>query len=947
VRATPDSASSLPTVVSAAPGEVARRILASRMPGPGDPTSHLDASSPDPDAPLPRPDASAARPPGHPAGGNGLTGDDASSAAEQDASIFDLADFQEAAVRGARSALARWGGVLIADSVGLGKTYVGLALVEEAVRAGGEAMVVVPAALRRTWRPGLDRLQRATGRRVPLVSHTRLALGRVPDSASDRVFPTRIGRLLVVVDEAHAFRNRRTKRYRALARLCHGAHVALLTATPVNNSVLDLYALIRLFARDDAFRDLGVPALRAAFRQADTGPVGPILPVLKAVIIRRTRPAIRDRYGAVRLPGSEGGNAVLAFPRSAPPHAVRYRLFEHPATFDAVADSLLAIGFVPLRLASCSGRDGAGELETDGGAEPGGRAGMEPRARPGTDPRRRGGVAELMRLALLKRLESGRHAFRLSVERQLRYHEAFADALARGFLLPARVHRALAGDGEAVQLLLEPVALEPLPRSVDSAHLAKMVAGDIARLRMLRTAAHTASSDPKLDALLALIGKLAGQKVVVFTEFRDTATYLWRGLLAAGVRTGRVDGAGAFLGQARAGRRAVIDRFAPRANDAREPPARERVDVLVATDVLAEGLNLQDAAHVVSYDLPWNPVRLIQRVGRIDRLGSPHDVVYPHFLLPGPELERLLGLHARIRAKLAAIGDTVGLDGTVLDDEDAEESVVQRLARGDPRVLDDLERAEAGPLPGLIQRPARGQAGPVVPVHTDPMAEGAPSDVRCARVPSQASLVALEMDGTVFWLVIDGARARIDEDAAAEILDTALRLGEEDTTPGEAPSAAVALESAVLVLEAARDEASRRGLARLPPVQDPQAPAARAARWLQRHLGHAESRLLEPGLVDRIDRLLRRLARPPDAAMEARIHDALRAAARARWLEQVVVALEEATYGWSEESDASARKPAATGKAGEAETGAKPEAARIRWVGALIGDPPTESAGTG
>ncbi|MEJ2184474.1 MAG: helicase-related protein [Gemmatimonadota bacterium] len=920
----------LPSVVAAPVAEVARRILASRFP---DPRTSPPATS-----------------------------------------AFRLADFQAEAVRAAARVLDRWGGVLVADSVGLGKTYIGLALVEETLRSGSAAVVVVPAALRRTWRPGLDRLRRDTGRVVPLVSHTRLALGTGPDvqpfpdrgteappsprmasgsgresetdSASDCVFRTGTLPPLVVVDEAHAFRNRHTKRYRALARICRDARVVLLTATPVNNSVLDLYALIRLFARDDTFRDLGVPALRAAFRAAARGhadgfgTADPILPVLRAVVIRRTRAVIRRRYGAVRLPGTGGGGTVLSFPRRASPHPQRYSLFGNGEAFDIVADHLMATRFAPLGPAQRPAPGGAGGLSTHVGAP------------------------ELVRLALLKRLESSRHAFRLSVERQLRFHEAFADALTRGFLLPARVHRALAGDGDAVQLLMEPVALEPLPAALDRARLAAGVADDIAHLRTLQRETIAAENDSKLEALLALINRLAGRKLVVFTEFRDTASYLWHGLLEAGIRTGRVDGAGAFLGRERAGRRVVIDRFAPRANDAREPPSHERVDVLVATDVLAEGLNLQDAGHVVSYDLPWNPVRLIQRVGRIDRPGSLHDVVHPHFLVPGPELERLLGLHARIRTKLAAIGATVGLDTTVLDSDGAGTSVVERLARGDPAVLDDLERAEAGPVPGLMRRGGRAE-GMAWSEMTGPGAyrgpgahraterdraaggslphrgrDGAADQVPCARVASRESLVALDLDGTVMWWVIGGGGVRADDDAAEEILGVGLKApdrGEDDPgfdpgfKPGAASPGAASPDVARPVFLAALEEARRRrDLARLSPVQDPHSPAGRAARWLRRLLARAGAHPLESALADRVDNMLRRLARPLDAATEARIHEVIRATAHPR-------GLAGGPSYTNQLSRAVDLLEAATNEAPDDAIGAGRRVARIRWIGALIG----------
>jgi hypothetical protein len=144
----------------------------------------------------------------------------------------------------------------------------------------------------------------------------------------------------------------------------------------------------------------------------------------------------------------------------------------------------------------------------------------------------------------------------------------------------------------------------------------------------------------------------------------------------------------------------VIERFAPRSNGLPPPPARERVDTLIATDVLSEGLNLQDASTVVSYDLPWNPVRLMQRIGRIDRLGAVHDVVQLHHFLPARHLDRLLGLMARLHTKVSTIEKALGLDQQVLATPADAEWATERiriLARGPDgynRVEEDIE----GPL---------------------------------------------------------------------------------------------------------------------------------------------------------------------------------------------------------------------------------------------------------
>lgn len=568
--------------------------------------------------------------------------------------VFALAAFQRDALDRAERILERRGGVVIADSVGLGKTYVGLALVERCLRAGRRPVVVVPAALRRVWRGPLKRLDREAGRGgrpTTLVTHTGLARGARVEGPPD----------LVVVDEAHAFRSGRTRRYRALAGLCLGARVVLITATPINNTVWDLYRLLRLFSASDAFRDVGVPDLDDVFAAAaGSGDVRRLDPVIRAVVVRRTREELRRRYGA----SAAGGR----FPSRSPPHVVRYALDDTvPRLYDALETLLPALTFAPYR----------------------------------HGPSADGSAVGLLRLHLVKRLESGAAAFARSLRRQRAFTEAFRRALLEGRTLSARAHASdRSPDGDLIQLVLS-VALDPLPVSADAGALRAALEGDLEVLdRLLIVVRPLVRADPKRAALEGLLrGALRGEKVVVFTEFRDTAEDLWRALLPW-LPVGRVDGAGAYLGARRAGRRIVIDRFAPMANGAKPPPDREAVAVLVATDVLAEGLNLQDARHVVCYDLPWNPVRLIQRVGRIDRLGSTHDAVYAHFFLPGARLDRPLGLLGRLERKLRTIEGAVGVDAALPAASaglTAYTELAARLARGDGQALDSIERAESEP----------------------------------------------------------------------------------------------------------------------------------------------------------------------------------------------------------------------------------------------------------
>jgi hypothetical protein len=351
--------------------------------------------------------------------------------------------------------------------------------------------------------------------------------------------------------------------------------------------------------------------------------------------------------GAARRPGVL---PAVRFPRRAPPELVRY------------ADP--RVPTLALRL---------GELEL-----------VPYSLQPGEDGAT---AAALVRLGLLKRLESGSAALRRSAMRQLAFLRSFLAALeSRRLVRPGRMPGTKAGgDQDPLQLVLLPLMAEPWPPGIPIGPARRSAHRDLERLeqivRILR------APDPKLAALARLLPRTTPEKVIVFTEFRDTASRIWR-TVAPEFRAARIDGSGAWLGARPASRRVVVEKFAPGSNGAPAPPSRERVDVLVATDVLAEGVNLQDARHVVSYDLPWNPVRLLQRIGRIDRLGSPHDVVYPYLFVPDQGVEELLGVTRRLRAKLGTIATVMGADDA--------EALLESLAGGSAVEVDRaLHRVEA------------------------------------------------------------------------------------------------------------------------------------------------------------------------------------------------------------------------------------------------------------
>lgn len=498
-----------------------------------------------------------------------------------------LLPHQADAVARARGILERFGGVLIADGVGLGKTYVALALAALERRSGGEAVAVVPAALRGEW----TRASAATAVAIPVFTHAALAVRRFPQASQAT---------LVLVDEAHSFRNPRTRRYDALARLTAGRRVALLSATPLNNSVRDLAALIHLFAGWDRFREFGVPDLLQLLASGHHG--GASL-ALGALSVCRTRRLVERRFPELRT----------AFPERVLLPPVRYDL-------DAVCG-----GRLRSILAALISLGGAHTRAERGGA--------------------------LLHLNLLRRLESSRAAFRRSLLRHRNFLAEWDGAREKGVPLSRAAFRAAFPhtDDDSAQLVLW-----PLLRSGDAPNWdgdldawCRAIDGALALIDGL-----PADQDAKCDALESLLeGELAGRKTIVFTEFRDTALHLFRRLRSRG-RVLAVLGDAAWAGAARVTRGEALDAFAPGSRGTPADPLLQ-ADLLIATDVASEGMNLQDACSVVNYDLPWNPVRVMQRVGRVDRLHSPHRQVHVAHLVPTNGLHDLTGVLRVLRTKLA------------------------------------------------------------------------------------------------------------------------------------------------------------------------------------------------------------------------------------------------------------------------------------------------------
>ena len=627
-----------------------------------------------------------------------------------------ITTFQKHGLWRARKILAKYGGVMIADGVGLGKTFTAGALIEDYRERRQRVLLVCPASLRdTTWKRFLHDHQIL----LECVSYEELANDAKLGGQQEHLRSQLDEYALVVIDEAHNYRNPDTRaRANVLRQLLRGKRrdLLLLTATPVNNSLWDLYHLQRLFLKQDAcLAERGVLSIRERFEHAmrvDPFNLSPDLlyPIIDATTVKRTRRFIRQHYADDLIRGPDGRMVPIRFPKPVA-SSIAYDLEAVlPGFFGRLEQVLMPpVGEPLLRLARYQP-----ERYPAGGHGDGADSAL----------------VGLLRSALLKRFESSAEAFRLTVGRMIREHEAFLEALRRGKVVRREFFREVsaAEDDEDLDDLLASSEHVEDATAYDAARLEADVRSDLTLLREMATSAGSVRSDadPKLAALVEELASIASQaaaeaiddedarqkrKVLVFSHYADTIRWIeehLRKVIDSDQRLASFRGRMATVTgeDARGGgsRSRSIHGFAPVSTGAQPPHDEDLFDLLLCTDVLAEGMNLQQCRNVVNYDLPWNPMRLVQRHGRVDRIGSQHASVFLRTFFPDAQLDALLNLEGRVRRKLAQAAASVGIEeapierGAVGEQSFAEtRTEIEKLHRSDASLY------EAGGTEGAAQ----------------------------------------------------------------------------------------------------------------------------------------------------------------------------------------------------------------------------------------------------
>ncbi len=657
-----------------------------------------------------------------------------------------LFTFQQDGVKGAINKILRYNGCIIADSVGLGKTFEALAVIKYFELKNERVLVLCPKKLRENWTVYTDNSVLnpflSDRYRYDVLSHTDLSRNKLGYSGDINLETLNWGNYdLVVIDESHNFRNNtpgrrdeageiiRKSRYQLLmddiVKAGVRTKVLLLSATPVNNDLKDLRNQIYFLTegRDDAFAEtLGIGSVKDtltaaqkvfshwARKQSSERKTGDLLEKLSAAFfklldeltIARSRKHIQKYY-------KDTVAQLGGFPLRKKPISIysdidtKGRFLSYDKLNDEIVGYKLSL-FNPSKYVQKQFQ-----------------ANYQTSARdPFTQADRENYLIGMMKVNFLKRLESSVKSFEITMDRTITKIEALENKI-RTYLAGA------AGSSESKELELDlgdPGEDEDLEeallvgtRKYRLEHMEldrgknwlKDLKKDKDQLRILLNAAQnvTPATDAKLKDLKKLIAaKVAkptvnklgqeNKKVLVFTAFADTATYLYESLVEwaskdLGIHVALVCGGGDI--RTTFGDRAfnqILTNFSPRSKTRNKIPTMPQageIDLIIATDCISEGQNLQDCDYLVNYDIHWNPVRIIQRFGRIDRIGSASTTVQLVNFWPTDDLNKYINLKNRVEARMALVDIAATVEDNILRSEEIEELIHEDLRYRDKQLL--------------------------------------------------------------------------------------------------------------------------------------------------------------------------------------------------------------------------------------------------------------------
>lgn len=576
--------------------------------------------------------------------------------------------YQIDAVAQAWKKLNAYNGVFISDVVGLGKTYI-CAMLANRFRRDTYKLFICPPVLVDYWRSVLQEFDVA---RCDVES-----LGKL-----DRIISKGIDKYgCVFVDEAHRFRNSDTESFTLLHQICRGKKVVLVSATPINNYTSDIENQIYLFQSKQSGTINGIKNIEGFFRGLNSKLNAKIKgtldyrtqlrenseiirdKLLREIMIRRTRSEVRQYYA------DDMEKQGLTFPSAGSPERIIYE-------FDDMTDAYFKETINVIKTFKYSRYTPLLYLKD-----------KKKFAQMMASQRNMGGF---MKGVLVKRLESSFHAFRMTLSRFIESYEKFLKMVNSGKIYISKkidVYDLLDdGDTRKLMYFIEQQDVMEFDTSEFTVGFFNDLSYDLSQLRHLRDIWGFVKQDPKLDRFKHELQNnpvINGKKTIVFTESAETAEYLFNKLKP--IFNDRIV---SFSGQSSNFLKIMIeDSFNPQRKD----KGNNLYDLLITTDVLAEGINLHRANVIINYDLPWNPTKIIQRVGRINRIGTEHDRIFVFNFFPTSQSRQHMPLEERILEKLQSFHDTLGEDSKYLTDE--EEVSAKKLFADLSRSIDEDEES--------------------------------------------------------------------------------------------------------------------------------------------------------------------------------------------------------------------------------------------------------------
>jgi len=564
--------------------------------------------------------------------------------------------YQSQAAIQAKKILETYNGVFLADVVGLGKTFITALLLQQ---IQGRTLVICPPVLKEYWKDSLFDFG--------IRSFEVESLGKL-----EHIIKKGLERYdYVVVDEAHRFRNENTQSYANLLDICRGKKVILVTATPLNNTVDDIFAQLKLFQAPKQSTIPGVPNLEKFFTtlktklkkvEKDDPEYKKLIKqvsndirnsVLRHVMVRRTRSDVKTYF---KIDIEKQG---LVFPELADPKKIVYEYEgELESTFNNTIKMLHSFSYARYTpLLFYTGNKKLSEFEKQ----------------------QQRNVGGFMKGILVKRLESSFYAFRQSIDRFILSYENFINMFESGTVYISKkvdVYDLLAKDD--IEKLEEFVAQDKANK-YDSKDFKKdfksKLLYDLTILQDIKELWKKIDADPKLEKFIIDLKKieaLKNNKIIIFTESKETGDYIYKALIdeypnqvmfyssKGGRHTNKK-----LLSNHNVSRDIIQSNYDPNRKQKKQV---NDLKILIATDVLAEGINLHRSNVLVNYDLPWNPTRVLQRAGRVNRLGSEFDNVHIFNFFPTTQSDEHLGLEVNITNKIQMFHDILGEDAKYLSD---------------------------------------------------------------------------------------------------------------------------------------------------------------------------------------------------------------------------------------------------------------------------------------